>query len=99
MFVDALISQRDVFAKKTVAFLRNTRSRHLLKPKTEVRSSELQGLDDAFAIHAFVLIGSGVLVCHAEPHRIVEQNRDLARGSRHRFGLTNAGGQSPIKCA
>jgi hypothetical protein len=72
MLVDALVSQRDVFAKKTVAFLRNRRARHLLKPKTEVRGSEMQGLDDAFAIHAFVLIGSGVFVCHAKTHCVVE---------------------------
>jgi hypothetical protein len=42
MFVDALVSQRDVFAKKTVAFLINTRSRHVLKAENEVRCAAVQ---------------------------------------------------------
>lgn len=47
-----------------------------------MRRTTMELLDDTFAVSALVLIGPGILVAHAEAHRPVEEDGDLARRGR-----------------
>ena len=56
-------------------------------------------LDDTLSVSALVLIGSRVLVTHAEAHCPVKEDGDLARRGGQGLGLADARGQSPVERA
>jgi len=59
----------------------------------------MQLLDDAIAILLFIMVLAGVPVIHPISHRVIEQDRDLAGSSRHRFGRADASCEAPVEGA
>ncbi|MCV5927165.1 hypothetical protein OFO11_35255, partial [Escherichia coli] len=69
--LDERVPHPDCLAKYAAAFLRNT-FLDWLQCEAKARGAPLELLDDAFSVPLLVLVGSRVLVLHAEAHRAVE---------------------------
>ena len=59
----------------------------------------MQIVDDSRAVTRLVGRGPRIDILHSVSHSVVEQDRDLAGRGGHRFGLADAGGESPVKGA
>src|SRR5438132_3918635 len=97
VLIDKAVLYSGFLAKYRAAFLRNTSS--LQQRESEFRRPSMQLLDDALAVLLFVVRSTRVLIVDAEAHGVVEQDSDLARGRRHRFGLLDARGQASVEGA
>jgi hypothetical protein len=53
--------------------------------------------DDMVPVLLLVMIRARVAIVHAVAHRVIKQDRDLARG--HGLGVSNPAGGSLVECA
>ena len=77
------------------AFLRNTF--YSLRGEAELSSPTVQAFDNTLAIFLLVVVGARILIGHAEAHRVIEQDGDLARSGGHGLGLANACRQASVE--
>ncbi len=76
-------------AKYRAAFLRNTF--HRQQRKSKLRSTPMEALNDALSVLLLVVVCAWILIGHAEPHGIVEQDGNFPCGGSDRFRLADAG--------
>lgn len=76
-------------------FLRSTFDS--LEGEAKFDNSSMQTLDHTLAMFLFVVVGTGILISHAEAHGVLEQDSDLASGGSHRLGLADACRQAPLE--
>ena len=58
----------------------------------------MQLLDDALPIYPLIVITARILIIHAKPHRVIEQNRNLTCCCSHCFRFADACSQPPVEC-
>src|SRR5207249_6428062 len=89
------------FAKKAVAFLRNSPIRRGACDERESQSprAAMEVLDHALPVALFIVRGTRVDVGHAKAECLVEEDCELPRGGSYRLRLSGAGGEAAIEGA
>lgn len=87
-----------IYKSMLTSFLRNTFG-HWLQCEAEARGAALKLLDDTISVPLLVLISSRILVLHAEAHRAVEEDGELARRGGHGLGLADPASQATVERA
>jgi len=83
-------------------FLRNSPLRRCLlglQCVAKLCGTPVQLLDDPVTVLLLIVVRAGIAVIHAIAHRVIKQDRDLARCRGDGLGIADAAGKASIKCS